>query len=77
MSDMKLHQVMGRIEIATKESPIAVFRSEFPEKLNAVFGATVRTKNLIEAKDKDFIGIFDKTMDLYKIEKKLHGFIKK
>ena len=77
MSEATLRHVMERIEGATKQSPIAVFRSEFRGKLNAVFGATLHTLQLIDSKDKSYIGSFHKEMDADAIYKKLDGCINK
>lgn len=75
MSEATLRHVMSRIDGATKQSPIAVFRSEFRGKLNAVFGATLHTIQLIDSKDKTYIGSYHKEMDIDAVEKKLAGFI--
>jgi len=58
-----IKEIMGRIEVATKESPIAVFRKVSiisPNNLVAVFGDTVTTRKLITKKS--FIGMFNSTM---------------
>jgi len=75
MSDATLKHIMERIEFATKESPIAVFTSEFRGKLDAVFGATIHTKQLIASGDKTYIGTFDKFSDTDAVVKKLSGMI--
>ena len=56
---------------------IAVFRSEFCGKLDAVFGATTHTKQLIASRDKTYIGTFDKLSDMDAVVKKLGGMINK
>ena len=57
-----IDRIMDRVFIATKRSPIAVFYK--PQKgtsnLVAVFGATIKTKQLM--KDRDFVGMFDQTI---------------
>jgi hypothetical protein len=65
-------QVMSRIKGATPLSQIAVFLTdETRPKLDAVFAATVLTQQKIAAKDASLIGVFDKTMDLINVEKRL------
>jgi hypothetical protein len=77
MSHATLKHIMARIEFATKESPIAVFTSEFKGNLNAVFGSTIYTKQLIASGDKTYIGTFDKNGDLDAVKAYLDGFINK
>jgi len=77
MSHATLKHIMERIEFATNESPIAVFTSEFKGKLDAVFGATIYTKQLIASGDKTYIGTFDKFSDTDAVVKKLSGMINK
>ena len=75
MSHATLKHIMERIEFATKESPIAVFTSEFKGNLNAVFGATIHTKQLIASGDKTYIGTFDKFSETDAVVKKLSRMI--
>ena len=77
MSHATLKHIMARIEFATKESPISVFASEFKGKLDAVFGSTIHTKQLISSGDKTYIGTFDKFSDTDAVVKKLSGMINK
>ena len=77
MSHATLKHIVARIEFATKESPIAVFRSEFRGKLDAVFGATIHTKQLIASGDKTYIGTFDKFSDMDAVKEYLDRFINK
>ncbi len=66
--------IMSRIESATCASPIAVFK--LPEKcgkLNAVFGATVMTKNQMAEGCPDLIGVFHKGMDRLKVKNQLQA----
>ena len=44
MSNMNVTHILERIDLATPESPIAVFRCGAPGTLNAVFAKTVRTE---------------------------------
>lgn len=64
--------IMGRIEMATEESPIAVFRPPVKcGRLNAVFGATVITKQQIAEGGSNLIGLFHKRMDLVNVKRQL------
>ena len=53
---------MIRIRGAEQDSPIAVFKCGYVGKLNAVFASTVKSKKLTNDKNKNWIGVFDKTM---------------
>lgn len=75
MSDMSVIHTMKRIEGATADSKIAVFKSSKPGCVNAVFAATVLTRRKIAAGDPLFIGEFDKTMDPARIRKKLDEIV--
>jgi hypothetical protein len=77
MSHATLKHIMERIEFATKESPISVFTSEFKGKLDAVFGATIHTKQLIASREKTYIGTFDKFSDMDAVRAYLDVFINK
>ena len=77
MSEATLRHIMQRIEGATKQSQIAVFRSEFRGKLNAVFHDAAHTKKLIAEGDKTYIGSFYKNGDMDSIKARLDGFINK
>lgn len=54
--------IVGRVSAATPESPLAVFHSAFPDKLEAVFASTVRGQARLAARDPMLIGLFDNTM---------------
>ena len=60
--------IMGRIRVATKQSPIAVFEHPEPGLLRAVFGATDETRR---EGDKHLIGIYHNRMSPAKIKKEL------
>lgn len=75
MSIMKLHQLMPRIEGATADSRIAVFKCHIPGQLNAVFGDTVTTQKLIKDNDPSFIGIYHGGMDLSAVARNLRAVI--
>ncbi len=68
--------IMSRIRSAETDSPIAVF-VEFGNQLNAVFGATIATMQRIAAKDRKFIGSYDRTMNVGKIRAKLTRITKR
>ena len=75
MSISTISVIMGRIKSATETSPIAVFKptdsleNEDGERmLDAVFGATIATKQQIDDEDENFIGLFHKDMDLENVE---------
>lgn len=57
MSDYTVKIVMGRIKIATAESPIAVFGSEKQGYVRAVFGSTVQSHREIAAGN-GLIGVY-------------------
>ena len=71
MSNMSVRHTMDRIKGATSSSPIAVFRCNEKDKVNAVFAATVKTRQMIADKDPDFIGIYDASMNFLEIERTL------
>lgn len=62
MSISTVSIIMGRVEVATPWSAIAVFDVGSDEMANAVFAATAKTKQLIDVRPPDLIGVFDKTM---------------
>jgi len=57
--------IMGRIQAATPDSPIAVFSlpSRNDMVLDAVFGSTVATKARIEQRDPLYVGSFHRGMN--------------
>lgn len=63
MSIMNLEHTMVRINGATQDSPIAVFRCALPGVVDAAFAATWTTLQIIEEGHPDLIGVFDGTMD--------------
>ena len=77
MSAATLRHIMQRIEGATLHSHIAVFRSEYRGKLNAVFHNTVHTHRQIKSGEKTYIGSFYKNGDLDAVKAYLDGFINK
>ena len=77
MSEATLRHIMQRIEGATRHSQIAVFRSEYRGKLNAVFHDTIHSNRLIAGGDKTYIGSFYKNGDLDAVKAYLDGFINK
>jgi hypothetical protein len=65
MSKDTVPKILKRIEIATKDSPIAVFNDN---GLNAVFAATVDTWLQIGRGDPNLIGVFYGDMDLDRVK---------
>lgn len=61
--------IMLRIENASPESPIAVFISDrILGGLVAVFGSTVKTKEIAIEQNQNFVGMFDKNCDLKSVK---------
>jgi len=69
MSVGSVSTIIGRIKIASVLSPIAVFRKKsiLGNNLDAVFADTVKTQEKIEAGNINYIGTFDKTMNMFDI----------
>jgi hypothetical protein len=70
MSIGTVSTIIERIKVATVASPIAVFVEKNTKGsilLNAVFADTVKTKARIESGDDNYIGAFNRTMNLEKI----------
>jgi len=75
MSLMAIDLIMERIQIASAESPIAVFKpslifGSLDKRLNAFFGDSVEGRMRIKV-DKNLIGVFDNTMDTRLVLSKL------
>ncbi len=70
MSVMLIPVILHRIKAAEPRSPIAVFLTE-NGRLDAMFGATVDTLGRIIASGPDLVGVFDRTMDISSIRKRL------
>lgn len=68
MSFMTVHHAMDRIKAADPSSPIAIFRCGKEGEVNAVFGATVKTQQMIADGDPSLIGVYDSSMNLKIIE---------
>lgn len=65
MSVSTINVIVGRIESATPESPIAVFRHPLGKEgtLEAVFGDTVKTRHRVARQnDPLFVGLFHRDM---------------
>jgi len=75
MSHASLKHVMIRIESADPDSPIAVFKSDLPGKLNAVFANTAETQRLIASSHPDYIGTYSTFSDQEAVESHLKGFL--
>lgn len=68
--------LIGRIRAATPESPICVFKSNDPHRLEAFF-FTVRSRQMIDADRENFIGSFDMTTPIAEVSKALLAEISK
>ena len=58
MSISTVQLIAGRIKAATEESPIAVFTTNIPGKLNSVFASTVYGQKAIKTKRAQLVGVF-------------------
>lgn len=76
MSLANLEITIGRIKSATKDSPIACFRTPVPELIDSMFADTIRTQRLIDNNDPDLIGVYHGGMNLAQIKKVLQAEIK-
>ena len=62
MEEYKLNQIMARIEVATKESPIAIFKNiEGIRGVKSYFGRTIETNHWIKRGYPFYVGTYDKT----------------
>ena len=70
MSAASVSTIISRIKLATKDSPIAVFRDDESKKwsLNAVFADTHETHYRMRTEPERFVGQFDNTMDMFEIK---------
>ena len=73
MSITTVEQAMSRIESARTSSPIAVFKSREEGKLETIFASTYWSQERIKS-DKNFIGVFDRNMDLAEIRWMLKSY---
>lgn len=71
MSNATLSYTMWRIEVATKYSPLAVFKSKKPGCLDSMFASTVETQKAIFENHPDLIGVFDNSMNLKGVKAQL------
>jgi len=63
MSIATIPAIMTRINAATIDSPIAVFKSnKSREKLESLFAGTVQTEYRIKKDHKNLVGVFDNSM---------------
>lgn len=58
MSLSKPKHVVERIASATERSPIAVFRCNYTDTLDAVFAATIHGQKRIRIDKDDLVGVF-------------------
>lgn len=86
MSNGTYNTILGRIAVATPQSPIAVFhRSTFDNfkhdlpldveqpMLDAVFADTIDTMRMIDMKDRRLIGVFHSGMDKQEVKNRLRA----
>ena len=69
MSVSTINIIADRVSVATKESPIAIFKvacTKADHKFDAVFGSTVATQLRIDGGNPAFVGLF--TRDISKKE---------
>ena len=71
-----INNIIGRIEVASKESPIAVFYAPDYNHANlaAIFANTIRASEMVISMNKDnniFVGYFDGTMPVDWVKRKL------
>lgn len=76
MSISTVNVIMGRVSVATPDSPIAVF-IEPSGDLNACFGATIRTKKQIADKHPGLVGVFHNEMKPTVVKSKILNAINK
>ena len=70
MSESRPAIILGRIESARKESPIAVFKCRKPGCLNAVYATAAASRQQIQD-GFGLVGVFHQEMDLNKVHIKL------
>jgi len=83
MSVVSVPIAMSKIKSATTRSPIAIFRltleqqkaSKSKNGLDAIFAATVLTQQRILADDLLLVGVFDNTMSVAAVRRKLRNAI--
>ena len=76
MSIMEGPLILDRIRTATPYSPIAVFTSDDPVRLEAVFAACAETQRRIQSGDPRYIGSFHCDQDRAWVKTTLSAFIK-
>ena len=69
MSRATVEQILIRVEAATPESPIAVFKAR--TGLDAVFASTIKSREAIRNGNK-LVGIFHNKQDLVAVEHTLN-----
>jgi len=65
MSLSLVDHIIFRISVATKKSPIAIFRTSYSEteRLDAIFVAPVKSQTRIKKEPHNLIGIYDQDSD--------------
>ena len=70
-----IHLLWARLDVASHDSPIAIFKTNTPGHVNAVFANTVATRRLINAKCNDLIGVYDNNYKRFDLESDVrHAF---
>lgn len=77
MSVSSVEVIMGRIQSASKESPIAVFTTRTGFLFNAVFANTVATQALIQKGTQRLVGVYDQTAPMEVVRQRLINLVKK
>ena len=70
MSISTVSTILGRIEVAEPDSPIAVFYDP-TGRLDAMFANTIETQKAIESRFPPLVGIYDNSMDLKSVRGEL------
>jgi hypothetical protein len=71
MSDCTIEQALLRINGSDPSSPIAVFSSDEPGKVDAVFASTIMTQKMIRRRHSGFIGVYSGAMDIDCVQREL------
>ena len=77
MSLANIPLIMIRIQVATEDSPIAVFKTHAGQrnKLESLFAKTIKTEARIKKDYKNLVGVFNKTMAPSKVINQLYLFL--
>ena len=70
-------EVIKRVKVASKASPLAVFTVSGQYRFDAFPANTVRAQEVIKTCADRFVGVFDNTMCIHKIKETLQNKISK